>query len=261
MHPRECHMTIRTILVAAACLAAVPMAHSADPSAPVQIDGRAERVLLDACAYLRSADRFSVQAEIDYDEVLKSGQKVQYSRAARVVLARPDRLRADIASDKGERAVYFDGRTVTVHRPAHAVYAAFAAPATVDAMLDAAEAKDVVIPLDDLLRTHPCAGLGEHLQKGTYAGLHYTAGDLYHHLLLETDAVDVQLWVGQGDAPEIRKLVITYRDAPGKPQYAAVLTDWNFAPAIDAATFTFTPPQGTKQVSFRGGAESQGGGK
>ena len=72
--------------------------------------------------------------------------------------------------------------------------------------------------------------------------------------------MDVQLWVGQGDAPELRKVVITYRDAPGQPRYAAVLTDWDFRPAIDAATFTFTPPQGTKQVSLRGGPEPSGRG-
>ena len=49
---------------------------------------------------------------------------------------------------------------MTAFKPDSAVYASFEGPATVDAMLDLAEAKGVVIPLEDLLCTHPRAGLG-----------------------------------------------------------------------------------------------------
>ena len=59
----------------------------------------------------------------------------------------------------------------------------------------------------------------------------------------------------------IRQVVITYRDAPGMPQYRAVLTDWNFAPAIEPGTFTFSPPEGVKKVAFRGAAGTEGGTK
>jgi hypothetical protein len=229
--------------------------------AQVAIDARTERVLLDACAFLRSAPRFSVDVEAAYDDVLKDGTKVQYSRDALVVLERPNRLRLDGVSDKGARSLYYDGKTATVYNPDKGIYAAFDAPPTIDAMLTAARERGVLMPLDDLLHAQPCAGLGEHLKSGTYAGRHYVDGGWYHHVLLGTEAVDVQLWVAEGDAPEIRKLVITYRDAPGRPQYTAVLRDWNFAPAIEAATFTFSPPQGVKKVAYRGAAESQGGDK
>jgi hypothetical protein len=250
-------------LVAAAFLAALPLwasAEEAPTTAPeVNIDRATERVLLDACAYLRSAERFSVNVEIDFDEVLKTGQKVQYSREGFVMLERPNRLRAESESDKGARELVYDGQTVTVVRPDSGVYAVFPAPETIDAMLDAVEEKGVILPLDDLLRTRPCAAIGEHLKTGTYAGRHWVNGDWHHHLLLTTEAVDVQMWVALGDEPEIRKVVITYRDAPGMPQYSALLTDWDFTPEIDETSFTFTPPEGAKQVAFRGASESAGG--
>lgn len=258
-------MTNQRTLVAAACLAALPLTAGAEQAASasekVSIDGRAERVLLDACAFLRSAERFSVQADISFDEVLKAGPKVQYSREASIVLERPNRLRIDIDSDKGARSFFYDGKSVTVFRPESAVYAVFEAPATIDATLDVIEARGMTMPFDDLLHTHPCAGLAAHLKSGTYAGRHFFAGDWYHHLLLQTNAVDVQMWVAEGDEPTIDKVVITYRDAPGMPQYTAVLSDWNFAPAIDGATFTFTPPEGVRKVAFRGAAGSEGGTK
>ena len=256
-------MTHTRILLAAVYLAVVPLYAGAEqtPSVPstVVIDPAAERVLLDACAYLRSAERFSVDVDISYDDVLKRGPKVQYSRASHVVLERPNRLRVDTEGDKGARSVYYDGKAVTVYRPETAVYATFDSPATIDAMLDTAEARGVVMPFNDLLHTTPCSGLAQRLQTGSYAGRHFLEGDWYHHLLLETEGVDVQMWVAVDDAPEIRKLIITYRDAPGEPQYTAVLTDWNFAPAIDKTTFAFTPPEGVKKVAYRRTPESQGG--
>lgn len=218
-----------------------------------------ERVLLDACGYLRSADRFSVNVESNYEDVLTTGTRVEYSRQAHVVLERPDHLRIDSESDKGRRSFFYDGKTVTVYHPDERVYAVFAAPPTIDAMIDAAEARGVSMPASDLMMNHPCQALGDHLQTGTYAGRHYLDGDWYHHLLLSTDAVDVQLWVAQGEAPEIRKLVITYTNKPGEPQYRALLRDWDFSSAIDSTTFTFTPPADARKVAFRGADAAQGG--
>jgi hypothetical protein len=259
-------VTDKRNLMAAACLLALPLTAGAEPAAPVApagvtLDARSERVLLDACAFLRSAPRFSVEAEITYDDVLKTGRKVQYSREAAVLLERPNRLRAALVSDKGERTIYYDGKTMTVYRPDRAVYAVLDAPASVDATLDAIEQRGVEMPLDDFLRAQPCGGLAARLKTGTYAGKHYFDGGWYHHLLLETDAADAQLWVADGDVPEIRKLVISYRDAPGTPQYTAVLRNWNFAPVIEGGTFTFSPPQGVKKIAYREPAGSQGGGK
>jgi hypothetical protein len=258
-------VTYKQTLLAAACLAVVPFSAGAEEaaSAPpgVVIDGRTERVLLDACAFLRSAEQFSVQADVTYDEVLKSGPKVQYSRASSVVLERPNRLRVDSVGDKGARSFYYDGKSLTMYRPESAIYASADAPDTIDAMLAKVEELGVNMPFDDLLHAQPCAGLAEHLQTGTYAGRHFFDGAWYHHLLLETDAVDVQLWVAEGDEPEIHKIVITYRDAPGMPQYTAVLSDWNFAPPVDDTTFTFSPPEGVKKVAFREAPGARGGGK
>lgn len=223
------------------------------------IDRRSERVLLDACGYLRSAERFSVNSEVNYEDILETGTRVEYNRQASIVLERPNHLRIDSESDKGRRSFYYDGKTLTVYHPDKGVYSTFPAPDTIDAMVDAVEARGIMMPASDLLLNHPCEALGEHLQTGTYAGRHYLDGDWYHHLLLSADAVDVQLWVAAGEDPVIHRLVITYTTQPGEPQYRALLSDWNFDPAIDAATFTFTPPADARKVAFLGAAADKGG--
>jgi hypothetical protein len=251
------------MLAAAACIIALLPINAVvaqDAQSAIAIDAMAESVLLDTCAYLRSAERFSVEVDVTYDDVLKSGPKVQYSRDSHIVLERPNRLRVDASSDKGERSYFYDGKSVTVFRPEGAVFATFEAPGTIDTMLDAAEANGIEMALDYLLRSQPCGEIAEYLNVGTYAGRHFLDGGWYHHLLLETDAADVQMWVGV-DRPELRKIIITYREEPGAPQFTALLTEWNFAPVIDGSTFDFAPPEGTHKVDYRGSAEIQGAGK
>ena len=250
-------------LLVSACLCAVPPvfadAQAPDTTPGPDIDRTSERVLLDACGYLRAAGHFSVKVEASYEDVLTSGTRVEYHRQASVVLERPNHLRIDSESDKGRRSFFYDGKTLTVYRPDQGVYATAPAPDTTDAMIDAVEARGITIPASDLLLNHPCEALGEHLQTGTYAGLHYLDGGWYHHLLLSSEAVDVQLWVAQGETPVIHKLVIIYTTKPGEPQYRALLSDWSFTPAIDSATFTFTPPADARKVAFRDAGTTEGG--
>jgi hypothetical protein len=251
---------MRHLLLAAVLVAQCNPVHAAEETAAeVVIDSTTERALLDACAYLRSAEQFSARFDVSYDDVLLDGTKVQYSRREDVTMARPNRLRADVVGDRGVRRIYYDGATVTVYRPAGAVYARAEAPDDLDGTLELAARKGITIPLDDLLFTQPCAALAESLRTGTYAGLHYLDDDWHHHLLLSTDAVDVQMWVATGDEPLIRKVVITYRGAPGAPQYVAAISGWDFDPPIDESTFHFAPPPGVREVAFRVPDSAQGG--
>lgn len=248
------------MLIAATLAAMTTVAAAGEtPADQVVIDRTTERVLFDACAYLRSAERFSARFDVTFDDVLLDGTKVQYSRRSELAMVRPDRLRANIEDDRGERSVYYDGRSVTVYRPGSGLYAVAQAPDNLDATLDLAAEKGISLPLDDLLRTQPCAVLGERLRSGTYAGVHYLDGDWYHHLLLATDAVDVQMWVARGEVPTIRKVVITYTQKPGAPEYSALISDWDFTSNIDETDFRFEPLEGTRQVVFRGRGATQGG--
>ncbi len=231
-------------------LSALAAEDSASTSAPV-IDRAAERLMVDFCGLLKAANRFSFHLESSYDEVLKTGMKVQYHKSSEFVVERPSRLRVDAESDKGERSYVYDGKSVTVYDPERALYAAFPAPATLDAMLDAAEAQGIVIPLDDLAHSRPCAGLAENVREGLYAGRHYWDGEPHHHLVFTTGGAEIQLWLDVGEIPLLRRVVIDYRTKPGVPRYEGVLTDWNFDPAVDARTFKFMPPEGAKRIEFR----------
>lgn len=245
-------MMLRMTAMAALVIVVPPLQAAPEiPEGRVLIDSAAEAVLLDACAWLRDAKAFSVKADISFDEITADGARVEYHRQDQATLARPDRLRIDIEDDRGPRSLYYDGKQMTIYRPASGLYAVAEAPDGLDALLDLAESRGISMPLDDMLHSHPCAGIAENLRTGTYGGMHFLDGDWYHHLLLSTDAVDVQMWIASDEVPSIRKVVIAYSSALGTPQYRARFSDWNFTPEISDDVFHFEPGEGNRQVPFR----------
>ncbi len=71
-----------------------------------------------------------------------------------------------------------------------------------------------------------------------------------HHLAARTDMVDFQVWVADGDTPLPLRVVITYRQAKGEPQFWAQFSDWNLAPAVEDSMFLAKPPDGAQKVAF-----------
>ena len=62
--------------------------------------------------------------------------------------------------------------------------------------------------------------------------------------------VDFQVWVAQGSQPLPRRIVITYKEETGQPQFWADLSNWNLAPEVSDTLFTFTPPDGADRIQF-----------
>jgi hypothetical protein len=44
--------------------------------------------------------------------------------------------------------------------------------------------------------------------------------------------VDFQVWIAQGSEPLPRRIVITYKDENGQPQFRADFSNWNLAPEL-----------------------------
>lgn len=216
-----------------------------------RIDAEAEKYMRAACGYLKSQPAFSVQAESTFEQVFRKGRRLQRSRGTTLVLKRPDRLWALVESDKGRRGIHYDGKTLVVSDIDAKVYGKIDVPGTVEAMLlFASKQFNVDIPLSDFASDSPCAALETNVERGWYLGKNYFNGGRYHHLLFSSPEVDLQVWVTDGQAPEFRKLVLTYKNEPGEPQYGVALANWNFAPQLDKAKFAFTPPSNAHEIKF-----------
>jgi hypothetical protein len=139
-------MSIRPVLAFSVVIAALAWAHvvsaqsrSAAPArtnAPAPaIAEQADRLIKEMSTYVGSPNEFTFHADVTFDHVLPSGQKLQFSASEEVVLQRPGRLYVEWNGDLGGRQFWYDGK-VTLDDPATPFYASEAAPPEMDNMLE-----------------------------------------------------------------------------------------------------------------------------
>jgi hypothetical protein len=225
----------------------VPAAQSATPS----VAPEADRLLKELSAYIGSAAAFMFHADVTFDHVLPSGQKLQFSAAEEVVLQRPGRLYVEWSGDLGDRQFWYDGKSVALYDPATPFYAGAAAPPTIDAMLAELLPKlDFVPPLSDLLYRDPYKTVRGNIEYGFDLGQNDVNGKSCRTLAFVAKDIDWQIWIENGPQPTPCKLVITYKHQSAQPQFTAVLSDWDFSPRIAPAVFTPDLPAGVQKIPF-----------
>ena len=62
--------------------------------------------------------------------------------------------------------------------------------------------------------------------------------------------IELELWLEENDQSLPRRLIVTYRSLPGKPNFVAEISNWDFRSIRQMKEFTFKPPEGAKQVDF-----------
>jgi len=230
-------------LLAVTLLAAA--VHAETPAPPPVRDAKAEETLKQMGKTLAGAKTFSYVSNITVDMFLDDGQKVQTAKTQRVDVKRPGSISATVTGDNLNLRFVFDGKQVLIHNTDVPSYAIVDAPPTIDAMFDMlANDYGLVIPLADLLFDDPYKTLMENVKSSKYLGLGYVNQTQCHHLAFQQDSVDWQIWVDQGEVAIPRKVVITYKEQAGSPQFTAVFAEWNLAATPAADAFAIKPPAG-----------------
>jgi hypothetical protein len=225
--------------------------------API-IDPQVRRVLNRACRELSSAKTLTYHAEINFDSVLASGVKLQYAAEMDTAIRRPNRLAISYKSDLGAKAIWYDGSTLTIYDPPHRVYVSTAAPYSIDAMLtQVAEEKNLSIPLAGFDFSNPCRRAYGDIQRGKYVGINDVGGVACDHLAFIQQNADWQLWIDHSKRALPRKIVITHKNIPSQPQWAAVFSKWRFNRKLPASLFQPRIPKGVTMASFIGAQENQ----
>lgn len=209
------------------------------------------RALLRAMTdYLREQGAFSFHIETNF-EIFDRGQKLQFAGSADIQVRRPDGLVIDYRDDLSAKRVWYDGSQLTLVDPQAGVYASMQAPSNLDDALDQFERQyGLVMPLTDLLGEDAYALIASRAQSASYVGLHDVSGDACHHLAFVGESADLQLWIRDGDRPAPCKLVIDYKEEPGRPEYVVVMMDWKFDQQLPSSHFKPSIPDGARKIEF-----------
>lgn len=217
-----------------------------------QIDPQADQTLRRMSDTLADVERFSFHATITIDMPLETGQLVQYEHSRRAVVVRPDKLFVESVGDDVDRAVWYDGRTLTVLVKTTNTYAQVDVPGRLETMLDyVVDTYDLTVPLAELLFRSSYDALIANVQHGRSLGVHTIGDRPCHHLAFRQQNINWQIWIDTGDVALPTKLVITHKDLPGQPQDEAMIDQWDFAPEIPDDQFTFVAPSGATQVPMK----------
>lgn len=217
------------------------------------VDPRARQIVERMGDFLGRQQSFQVTADSITEVVLQNGMRLQLAASSDVKVRRPDGLRSERRGPMSEVTLVYDGDRMHLVVPRSNVYASADAPDTLDDAIDfARERLDLEAPGADLLYSEPGEGLMEGVQSGMYVGEAEIDGKRAHHVAFREREVDWQLWVQDGEEALPLRYVIVSRRVRSQPQFAVELRDWDLTTEIDPADFTFTPPEGAREIPFAG---------
>jgi hypothetical protein len=220
-------------------------------SAAQTIDPQAEKILQALNAQKKKDIRASAEVFDTMDEVLKTGEKIQYSHVRKLKISEPEQFWIESTGDITNTTIWKDDKTFTLLDRNNNVYSQVAAPGTIDETMDMLVDKyGVTTPLADLLSDDLYSVLIKNAKTCRYLGLHYADGIKCHHIAATQKNIDWQIWVDAGDVPQLRKIVITYKQRPGSPQYTAVLKTITELDQMPEDTFAFKAPEGALKISL-----------
>ncbi len=212
----------------------------------------AAKIMARMTDYISAAPAFSLLADTGYEVVQKNGHVLEFGSQLTLAIQRPSKAIGRFDSrDGGSSTTVLDGEAIWVYIAKENIYDTTSQPGDIDGSLDFLS-KQLGIPLQlrDFFSKDLTASLGSAVQSGYYVGESMISGVMCDHLALRSEKEDVQVWIARGVEPVPRRIVITYRQIEGQPQFWAQFTDWNFSPELSDTTFTFSPPGDAQRVRF-----------
>jgi hypothetical protein len=240
------------LAVLAAGSATVLAADSSAPAGTAAEDAAARTRLLEMAEFMARAPGLRVTMRSSYDAIQEDGRRVEFGERRTIMLQRPDKLRVEVERSDGEKGgVVFDGRAITAFNARENVYARVERAGTLDdTLVYMVRDLKATLPLARLFTTFAATDLGRRATTVDFVE-ECTLFDVpTEHLSVRSAEVDLQVWIAKGAAPLPRRVVITYKNAPGEPQFRADLYDWDAAPKVGADAFAFVPPAGAERIKY-----------
>jgi len=257
---------IRLICVLTLIIGCSNFGRPATEGAPRRSDGSSEEIesadsvetkaaiadLLRMSDFLASQTGLRFEAQISYDAIQASEQRIEFGSHRQIALRRPDGARFVVSHWNGTRElVTFDGERLSAASPEAGVYASMPFSGSVaDALDHLVTEYDLATPLSDLLRPDFANEVESRMQSARRVGTATIDGERCDHLAFRGERVDFQIYIRQGEEPVPVRFLIDYHEEPGRPQFRTTLSSCKLSPDLPDALFQLRPPPGAQRVEF-----------
>ncbi|HEX7563228.1 MAG TPA: DUF2092 domain-containing protein, partial [Bradyrhizobium sp.] len=177
--------------------------------------------------YVASQKNISLTYDTDIEVITPEVEKIQFTSSGKVLLSRPDKVRATRTGGYADVEIVFDGKTVSAIGKNVNAYTQFEAAGSIDQLISKLRGTGAIAaPGADLLGAHIYDDLLADVIVAKHIGRGVIDGVECEHLAFRDRDVDWQLWVEIGDHPIPRKYVITSKGVGGAPQYTLRIKEW-----------------------------------
>lgn len=210
----------------------------------------AKRLFKTMSDYLAAQKAISFEYDTSLEITTKKEQKFALASSGALTLSRPDKLRATRTGGFADVELVFDGKLLSLLGKNRNLYAQAEIPGTVDQLVDKLRDKfNRPLPAADLLASNPYEEFMPLVVNMKDLGSGVIRGVECDHLAFRTkDAVDVQIWIAQGDRPYPCRYVVTTTMVKGWPSYTIDVRSWKTDSEVASDDFAFKAPAGAKQV-------------
>ena len=253
-------MSIKVSLKTSAVLAALavaglvglaPASHAAGPPKPSITEDASAAVAQMGKSLL--ANQFSFQAHTLRVYADRNDELLHIAHSMKVTVRRPDRLLIEVNGDDGSTKLFYNGRAVVLFGVETKQYSSISVPNTIQGMMKQVMGRlGVDFPLADFLTDSPDKSFLIGVTSGREVDTVTIDGVRCRHLLfIQPPGLELELWVEDNDRALPRRLIVTYRNLPGQPNFVAEFSDWDFSIHPTDAEFEFQPPEGAKEVALK----------
>ncbi len=245
----------KTVRVIAAAVLGALLAASGSLSAQ-DVNPSPHELLRKAATYLNSAANLEIEAQVEYDHFLTPSLLVAYTGKLHVKMSRPDRLFVDFQDRLVNRRLWIDGEDVTYLDVVTKHYSQERGKKTITETLAELHGKyGLSLPLANLLFGNSFARISGRTHAIDYLGKISMDNKTVHHVVAHGEFADIQVWIDDGDAPVIRKILVINHGRPFAPRYSARFIKIGKPKSFPKNTFSPVLPeksQLTKMISIEG---------
>jgi hypothetical protein len=197
--------------------------------------------------YLRSLQRFEVTSKSTFDIVLENDQKTEFEAKIHYIVQRPDKLFADIKSDRKHRQYFYDGKKFTIYAPKEKFYGELAFTGPVGSLVKKLNDYGIEVPLSDLFVWGTEEAKFRKITSAMFLNEENQGKQVQDHFAVRQDKIDWQVWIQKGAHPLPQKVQYEINDDSARPKMSSTLK-WNINLTLTGATFEFKPPREGQKI-------------
>jgi hypothetical protein len=241
-------LVLFVVLLVAAC-------GRSDANDPVASDKRGREVVQAMSDLLAGAQVLTFSTDVARERVSPEGGLDTLRSSSKVAIRRPDGYWWHNTGPNRDIEGWYDGDSLTVVANGKKLWAAVAMPPTIDETLDEMAIEyDIPVAMGDMLYSSPYDALFAGENKGGWKGTEEINGQTCDHVAYESELVNWELWVSDGDQALPCRLLITYNQEPGPPRVRITFSDGNLAAELPEDQFAARIPEGYDRIAVIGRA-------